>query len=100
MARLVGSAPSRRRLLEGVGEEAHAGNLFGPGARVRRGYAADDVATELGIDRDGAIIGVQRDAGLVEQSAERGHVEALAGPVHLYDVACFRTSCRRESRTS
>jgi hypothetical protein len=44
----------------------------------------------LGIDRDGAIIRVQRDPGLVEQRAERSQVEALAGPVHLYDVACFR----------
>src|SRR5437870_13195410 len=92
MPGLVGTAPSRRRLLEGVCEEADAGNLFRPGARVRRGYATDDVAAELGIDRDRAIIGVQRDAGLVEQSAERGHVEALA--------EIGRASCREREVSS
>src|SRR5437773_1153049 len=85
----VAPHPSGSGLLEGVGEEAHAGNLLGSGARVGRGEAAHHVAPQVGMAPDRAVVGVQCDPRLVEQGANRRHVDSLAGPVHLDDVARY-----------
>ena len=56
------------------------------------GVVAGDLDDEAGIGALGAgeldvVLAVVAFGG---DQAERGHVEALAGPVHLYDIACFR----------
>jgi len=70
-------------LLGGVRKEVDAWDLLGASPRRRAPGSTDDIAAELRIDQDRAVLVVESDARSLQQRADSGHVQLLAGTVNL-----------------